>query len=95
MSSVEEVKNEKLNLLGAVTHVDNSGRVQDVSRELNPLYYELIYQFFLKTKVPVLLNTSFNENEPIVRSPNEAIECLIRTDLDALFINNYKIIKKK
>tara|TARA_B100001175_G_scaffold314786_1_gene324890 strand:- start:63703 stop:65424 length:1722 start_codon:yes stop_codon:yes gene_type:complete len=95
MSSVEVVKNEKMSFLGAVTHVDNSGRVQDVSKELNPLYYELIYQFFLKTKVPVLLNTSFNENEPIVRSPKEAIECLMRTDLDALFINNFKIIKKK
>ena len=59
MSSVEQVRSEKLNSLGAVTHVDNTGRVQDVSKKLNPLYYELINQFFLKTNVPVLLNTSF------------------------------------
>ena len=95
MSSVEEVKNEKMSLLGAVTHVDKTGRVQDVSKDLNPLYYELIYQFFLKTKVPILLNTSFNENEPIVRSPKEALGCLMRTDLDALYINKFKVIKKK
>ena len=89
------MRSEKLNSLGAVTHVDNTGRVQDVSKKLNPLYYELINQFFLKTNVPVLLNTSFNENEPIVRSPKEAIDCLIRTDLDALYINSFKIDKKR
>ena len=95
MSSVEKVLEQKKNLLAAVTHVDGTGRVQDVSKKLNPLYHKLIFRFFEKTNVPVLLNTSFNENEPIVRTPDEAIECLMRTDLDALFINNFKIIKKK
>ena len=95
MSSVEKVLEQKKNLLAAVTHVDGTGRVQDVSKKLNPLYHKLIFRIFEKTNVPVLLNTSFNENEPIVRTPDEAIECLMRTDLDALFINNFKIIKKK
>ena len=95
MSSVEKVRHDKINFLGAVTHVDDTGRVQDVSKKLNPLYYKLIKNFYQKTKVPVLLNTSFNENEPIVRSPKEALDCLLRTDLDFLFINNFKINKKK
>ena len=94
MSSVEKVREDKINFLGAVTHVDNTGRVQDVTKKLNPLYYKLIDKFYQKTNVPVLLNTSFNENEPIVRSPKEAINCLLRTDLDYLFINNFKIKKK-
>ena len=95
MSSVEKVRQDKINLLGAVTHVDNTGRVQDVSKKLNPLYHKLIKSFYQKSRVPILLNTSFNENEPIVRSPKEAIDCLLRTDLDFLFINNFKINKKK
>ena len=94
MSSVEKVREDKINFLGAVTHVDNTGRVQDVTKKLNPLYYKLIDKFYQKTNVPVLLNTSFNENEPIIRSPKEAINCLLRTDLDYLFINNFKIKKK-
>ncbi len=94
MSSVETVKDDKKNNLEAVTHIDSTGRVQDVTNIMNPKYYNLINKFFLKTNVPVLLNTSFNENEPIVRSPNEAFDCLLRTDIDALFINNFKITKK-
>ena len=64
-------------------------------QKLNPLYHKLIKSFYQKSRVPILLNTSFNENEPIVRSPKEAIDCLLRTDLDFLFINNFKINKKK
>jgi len=94
MSSVETVKDDKKKYLEAVTHIDNTGRVQDVTNIINPKYYNLIHKFFLKTNVPVLLNTSFNENEPIVRSPDEAFDCLLRTDIDALFINNFKITKK-
>ena len=61
MSSVEKVREDKINFLGAVTHVDNTGRVQDVTKKLNPLYYKLIDKFYQKTNVPVLLNTSFND----------------------------------
>ena len=61
---------------------------------MNKTFYNLIYNFYLKTNVPILLNTSFNENEPIVRSPVEAIECLLRTNMDCLFLNSF-LIKKK
>jgi carbamoyltransferase len=60
---------------------------------MNNKFYELIYNFYLKTNVPMLLNTSFNESEPIVRTPDEAIECLLRTNMDALFINSFFIKK--
>jgi carbamoyltransferase len=79
--------------LSAVNHVDDTGRLQSVSREENPLYYELIRAFEQKTGLPVLLNTSFNENEPIVCQPEEAIDCFKRTRLDALAIGPYVITK--
>ncbi len=94
MSSVEIINKDKKKNLEAVTHVDDTGRVQNVIFDINSRYYTLIKKFFLKTGIPVLLNTSFNENEPIVRTPIEAFDCLLRTDIDALFINNFKITKK-
>ncbi len=94
MSSVEIINKEKKKYLEAVTHVDDTGRLQSVMFDINSRYYALIKKFFLKTGIPVLLNTSFNENEPIVRTPIEAFDCLLRTDIDALFINNFKITKK-
>ena len=93
MSSVMRVKNEKLNFIPAVVHVDKTSRVQTVTEEFNLRFYKLIKKFFDKTSVPMLLNTSFNENEPIVRKPEEALDCLIRTDMDALFINDFYIKK--
>ena len=69
--------------LCAVNHVDDTGRLQTVSREENPLYYDLIQAFERKTGIPVILNTSFNENEPIVCKPSEAIDCFKRTRMDA------------
>ena len=75
--------------LCAVNHVDNTGRLQTVSRDENPLYYDLIDKFFEKTGVPVLLNTSFNENEPIVCTPTEAIACFQRTKMDVLAIGSF------
>src|SRR6185436_13976546 len=65
--------------LSAVNHVDNTGRLQTLSREQNPLYYRLIEVFEEQTGIPVLLNTSFNENEPVVEHPREAVECFLRT----------------
>jgi len=65
-----------------------------VEREVNPLYWQLIKEFENLTGVPVVLNTSFNENEPIVCRPEEAIECFLRTKMDALVIGNYLIRKE-
>ena len=72
----------------AVTHVDGTGRLQTVSREDNPRYHALIRSFYEKTGVPILLNTSFNENEPIVNTPEEALECFLRTKMDMLVLGN-------
>ena len=94
MSSVMKAKSDKKHLIPGVVHIDGSSRVQTVLKKNNKTFYNLIYNFFLKTGVPLLLNTSFNENEPIVRSPEEAIECLLRTNMDGLFINSYFIRKK-
>ena len=69
-----------------MTHVDGSGRLQTVSRESNALYYRLISAFGEKTGTPVLLNTSFNENEPIVNQPSQAIDCYSRTKMDTLVV---------
>jgi carbamoyltransferase len=78
---IREAWREKL---GAVNHVDNTGRLQTISRQQNPLYYDLIKAFEAKTGLPVLLNTSFNENEPIVERPEEAVSCFLRTKMDVL-----------
>lgn len=75
----------------AVTHVDGTGRLQTVSRDANPRYWRLIRAFQNLTGVPVVLNTSFNENEPIVCSPEDAIECFLRTRMDALVLGNHLI----
>ena len=95
MSSVMKVKEEKINFIPAVVHVNKTSRVQTVNKKFNLRFYELINSFYKETGVPMLLNTSFNENEPIVRTPNEALDCLIRTDMDALFINDFYISKLK
>ncbi len=93
MSTVSLVKEDKRSLIPSVTHVDGTARLQSVNSKINPKFTNLINSFYQITGVPVLLNTSFNENEPIVMRPEEAIECLIRTDLDSLFINNFYITK--
>jgi carbamoyltransferase len=71
--------------------VDGSGRLQSVSKESNPLYHALISRFYERTGVPILLNTSLNENEPIVCTPGEAISCFLRTDMDALVLGPHVI----
>jgi carbamoyltransferase len=71
--------------------VDGSGRLQTVSRAVNERYYELISNFEKLTGVPVILNTSFNENEPIVRTPEEAIECFRKTKMDVLYLGNFAV----
>ncbi|MEA2453520.1 MAG: carbamoyltransferase [Actinomycetota bacterium] len=88
MLHVYKIRPEKRDELVAVTHVDGTGRLQSVSRVENPLYYDLIREFGRRTGTPVLLNTSFNENEPIVCTPREAIDCFLRTKMDLLVMGN-------
>jgi len=76
------------------TIVDGTGRLQTVDRRTAPLYWQLIKEFEGLTGVPVVLNTSFNENEPIVCTPEEAIDCFLRTRMDAVAIGNY-IVRKE
>jgi carbamoyltransferase len=89
MLMVYQIKPEKRSTIPAVTHVDGSGRLQTVSREMNPRYYQLIEDFYKLTGVPVVLNTSFNENEPIVCTPRDAIECFLKTKMDMIYVGNY------
>ena len=88
MEKVYPIKPEKHNLIPAVTHVDGTGRLQSVDKSVSPRYYELIDTFRSKTDVPILLNTSFNENEPIVNTPEEAYACFERTQMDVLVMEN-------
>jgi carbamoyltransferase len=88
MEKVFPIREEKRPLIPAVTHADGTGRLQSVDRAVSPRYYELIEAFRRKTGVPILLNTSFNENEPIVNSPEQALECFLRTDMDMLVLEN-------
>jgi len=76
-----------------VTHVDGTARLQSVTKEANPLYHRLIAAFDALTGVPVLLNTSFNENEPIVNTPAEAVDCFLRTHMDALVMGPWLAVK--
>lgn len=89
MSKVFQIKKEKRKLIPAVTHVDGSGRLQTVTKELNDTYYKLINYFNDLTGVPMLLNTSFNENEPIVCDPSQALDCFLRTKMDYLIMQDY------
>jgi carbamoyltransferase len=93
MLHVYKIRPEKRASLCAVNHVDDTGRLQTVARDENPLYYDLISAFHRKTGIPVILNTSFNENEPIVCTPEEAIECFQRTRMDVLAIGPYLVEK--
>ena len=91
MEKVFPIKEEKKALIPAVTHADGTGRLQSVDVSVSPRYYALIEQFRKKTGIPVLLNTSFNENEPIVNSPAEALDCFLRTQMDMLVMENVVI----
>ena len=94
MIKIYNVLSDKQGEIPAVTHVDGTGRLQTVHQDSNPLYWQLIKEFENQTGVPVVLNTSFNENEPIVCTPEEAIECFLRTKMDALAIGNYLVTKR-
>ena len=94
MSCVENILIKKRKYIPAVTHIDGTGRVQTVKKSLNKNFYGLIKEFYKLSNVPILLNTSFNENEPIVMNYKHAIDCFLRTKMDVLVINNF-IIKRK
>jgi carbamoyltransferase len=88
MEKVFLIKEDKRDQIPAVTHVDGTGRLQTVRKDISPKYYALIEKFRQKTGIPILLNTSFNENEPIVNTPQEALNCFLRTQMDMLVLEN-------
>jgi len=88
MLMVYQIRPERRTEIPAVTHVDGSGRLQTVSEKVNPRYYQLISDFNSLTGVPIVLNTSFNENEPVVCTPRHAIECFLKTRMDVLYLGN-------
>ena len=91
MMQVFSIREEKRYLIPAVTHVDGTGRLQTVTKEENNRYYDLIQEFYKKTGVPMILNTSFNENEPIVCTPKQSLDCFLRTRMDILVMENVLI----
>lgn len=93
MIQVYPVRPDKRDLIPAVTHVDGSGRLQSVSEQSNARYWRLIRAFHSRTGIPVLLNTSFNENEPIVERPEQALDCFLRTDMDVLVMGPHVLRK--
>jgi carbamoyltransferase len=93
MMHVVKIRPEWRDKMPAITHVDGTGRLQSIERETNPLYYGLIEEFGRLSGVDILLNTSFNENEPIVDTPDQALACFLRTGLDALCLGRELLVK--
>lgn len=94
MLMVYQIKPERRAEIPAVTHVDGSGRLQTVSPSLNQRYYQLIADFYELTGTPIILNTSFNENEPVVCTPRHAIDCFLKTRMDVLYLGNHAVRRK-
>ncbi|MFM2418900.1 MAG: Decarbamoylnovobiocin carbamoyltransferase, partial [Pseudomonadota bacterium] len=93
MMKVLMVRTECRHRIPAVTHVDGSGRLQTVCADANPRFHALISAFHARTGVPMLLNTSFNENEPVVCRPEEALDCFLRTHMDMLVLGDYVLTR--
>ena len=74
--------------------IERSGRLQTVHADTNPLYHQLISEFSSLTSIPIVLNTSFNENEPVVCRPEEALDCFLRTEMDVLVLGNFYIARE-
>ena len=91
MMQVHPVRTDRRSQVPAITHVDGSGRLQTVTRESNSRYYQLIQAFRRITGVPMVLNTSFNENEPVVCRPEEALKCFLRTKMDFLVMGTWVV----
>jgi carbamoyltransferase len=89
-----QVKEDKQHLIPSVTHVDGTARVQTVNKDVNPKFWQLIREFEIITGIPVLINTSFNlRGEPIVNSPEEAIDTFLKTNMDCLVLENIIVEK--
>ena len=93
MMEVFQVRPEKRAQIPATTHVDGSGRLQTVHKETNPRYHRLIESYRALTGVPIVLNTSFNENEPVVCRPQEALDCFLRTKMDVLVLGDWMVTR--
>jgi carbamoyltransferase len=93
MLLVHKIREDKLGAIPAVTHVNNTSRIQTVTAEHNGIYYDLIDAFREKTGIPMLLNTSFNDREPIVHTPEEAFRCFEESGMDCLVLNNYLVTR--
>ena len=93
MMEVFQVRPEKRAQVPATTHVDGSGRLQTVHKDTNPRYHRLIEAFCELTGVPMVLNTSFNENEPVVCRPQEALDCFLRTKMDVLVLGDWMVTR--
>jgi carbamoyltransferase len=95
MLMVSDIWPRMRNVIPAVTHVDGTGRLQTVMKELNPRYYQLIETFYRITGVPIVLNTSFNvKGEPIVETPGDAVRCFLGSNFDELYLGDYVLIKR-
>src|SRR5260370_26536992 len=94
MLQVYPVRPDRRAAVPAITHVDGSGRLQTVSERSNPRYYRLIKAFARLSGVPMLLNTSFNENEPIVLTPAQALDCFLRTSMDVLVVGRHTLERR-
>jgi carbamoyltransferase len=94
MMQVFQIREDKRKLIPAVTHVDGSGRLQTVSHDTNPRYHRLIEQFGELSGIPMVLNTSFNENEPVVCKPEQALDCFLRTKMDVLVVGDTIISRR-
>ena len=91
MMQVYQIRADKRPVVPAVTHVDGSGRLQTVHEPTNARYHRLIDTFRELTGIPMVLNTSFNENEPVVCRPEEAIDCFLRTRMDLLVLGDWTV----
>ena len=94
MMHVVRIRPDRRGELAAVCHEDSTGRLHSVTREQNPIYYDLISAFAARTGTPVILNTSFNENEPVVNTPDEAISCFVRNDMDVLALGSFLVTRQ-
>ena len=95
MTTVIKFKEDKRDKVPAVVHFDGSARLQTVTENDNKWYYNFIKSFGEKTGVPIVLNTSFNDREPIVETPEHAFNCFLKTDIDYLYFFDYKILVSK
>jgi carbamoyltransferase len=86
-----KIRPDKLDLIPAAAHVDGTGRIQTIDRAANQRYYDVIAEYAKLTGIHVILNTSFNRQEPVVNRPEEAISCYLRTDMDRLVLGDYYV----